>query len=268
MEPLNRCLFNTNGICDTTQEECDKHCIHTDYDKKIQELNTTWDDKFGIIDKGCTFQTSDKKCGHTMPDSLINCGYTGDETNCPAYTPKHKVIEGVGRDAEITVNAAGGKQSKTSMAMHLVDPDYLIEVFGNLAEKCEYLDEGDSTCVEPDDFERHNCYQAIVYIARYMRSGVEFELTRAMDALCLDEILQVMRIAEVLQYGADRYEPNNWRLIPQQDHINHALIHIIAHLKGDTQDDHINHALCRLMMAKLTECSKDFSYTEYKGELK
>ena len=84
-----------------------------------------------------------------------------------------------------------------------------------------------------------------------------------MDCLCDDEVQQVINIAKILQYGADRYAPNNWRLIPEEEHINHALIHLIAHLAGDTQDDHINHALCRLMMAKSTKKSENFAYGAY-----
>ena len=81
--------------------------------------------------------------------------------------------------------------------------------------------------------------------------------------LTLNKDKIITRIAKVLQYGAGRYEPNNWRLIPQEEHINHALIHIIAHLAGDTQDDHIDHALCRLMMAYSTKTSPNFCYINY-----
>ena len=34
-------------------------------------------------------------------------------------------------------------------------------------------------------------------------------------------------------------------------------------IAGDTQDDHRGHALCRLMMAKATKESENFSYNEY-----
>jgi len=84
-----------------------------------------------------------------------------------------------------------------------------------------------------------------------------------MDSLNSEEIQQVINIAKILQYGADRYAPNNWRLIPEEEHINHALIHIIAHIAGDRQDDHINHALCRLMMAYATKPSEKFAYGAY-----
>ena len=96
-----------------------------------------------------------------------------------------------------------------------------------------------------------------------MMSPDSWCLKDAMEYLEGNAIKRMIAIAKVLKYGADRYEPNNWRLIPQEDHINHALIHIIAHLMGDTQDDHIDHALCRLMMALATAPSEGFSYTSY-----
>lgn len=73
----------------------------------------------------------------------------------------------------------------------------------------------------------------------------------------------LVNIAKVLQYGAEKYRPNNWRLIPQEDHINHALIHYIAYLLGDTQDEHLQHAMCRLMMAYSMPKSSDFKYDKY-----
>lgn len=209
-----------------------------------------WDDKFGWVE-------------HTPLNYNDNLWLTNEATN------QSIMIEGVGKDAEIVTNAAGGKQSKSPMAMHLVDPYYLEEMFNDLAEKEEYCDEGDATCVRAESIDKHSCYRAIESIAAYMRSGVDFELTLAMDSLCDDKVQQVINIAKILQYGAERYKPNNWRLIPQEEHINHALVHIIAHLAGDTQDDHLNHALCRLMMAKATEKSPDFDYVKYikaKGE--
>lgn len=202
------------------------NCLYGD--KDVQ-----WDDKFGLIKIG------------------------------KDYMSEKKIIEGVGTDVEVVTNAAGGKQSKSPMAMHLVDPNYLEETFKELAEREEYCDEGDSTCVRVESIDSHSCCRAIEYIASYMRSGIDFELTCAMDCLCEDEILQVTRVAKVLQFGADRYEPNNWRLIPEEEHINHALVHIIAHLMGDTQDEHIDHALCRLMMAKATKKSETFDYDNY-----
>jgi len=53
--------------------------------------------------------------------------------------------------------------------------------------------------------------------------------------------------------GAQRYEKDNWRGIDLDDHLNHALVHIYAHLAGDAQDDHLAHAFCRMMMAVAVE---------------
>lgn len=59
----------------------------------------------------------------------------------------------------------------------------------------------------------------------------------------------VLKVARVLKHGADKYGPNNWRKLSENDHLNHAIAHIFARLAGDTQDDHLEHAACRLLMA-------------------
>ena len=58
-----------------------------------------------------------------------------------------------------------------------------------------------------------------------------------------------LAVAAVLKYGADKYGDNNWRGIPVADHLNHAMVHALAYLAGDTQDDHLEHFACRAMMA-------------------
>lgn len=192
-----------------------------------------WDNKFGVMEHHHEFDDLEKK------------------------------IEGVGRDAEIVTNSRGGKQSKSPMALHLVDPNFLSYWAKNQAEALEYLDEGDSLVVDEDDTCKYNCYRAIEHIADCMIQGDTYFLMFALDDIEVDEVKQLTRIAKVLQVGASRYAPNNWRLIPQEEHINHALIHIIAHLMGDRQDEHLDHALCRLMMAYATEKSEGFDYGKY-----
>lgn len=61
--------------------------------------------------------------------------------------------------------------------------------------------------------------------------------------------LALLDVAKVLSYGAVKYGVDNWRGIPVEDHLNHALVHIYAYLSGDTQDNHLGHATCRMMMA-------------------
>jgi len=190
-----------------------------------------WDDKFGRIDH------------HEFDDIKI---------------------EGVGRDAEVVVNAQGGKQSKTPMAMHLVDPEYLESWADNKAEELTYRDKEGCRCIDGDeDCEKFDCFNAISNIASFMQLGEKMFLDNAISDLEMDDVQALTRIAKVLQIGASRYAANNWRLIPQEEHINHALIHIIAHIAGDRQDEHLDHALCRLMMAYATERSEGFEYGAY-----
>lgn len=170
-----------------------------------------WDNKFGVIDGG-----------------------------------KNKVIEGVGKDAKVVVNAFGGKQSQPPAALHLVDPEFLSKAFYRADETI-------------------NC------IAKFMISGEKDLLISAVleigfRELNLDSHSEVLiEIGKILKYGAEKYAPNNWRLIPQEDHINHALMHYLAYFAGDTQDDHLQHCMCRLMMAYASECSEGFSYIQPTG---
>ena len=228
--------FNIDSLCNSCEpfeadniEKCTKpNCMY--------KTQTIWDDKFGIIEGGVV----DGKCGYT------------------------KVIDGVGADAEIVTNSRGGKQSKSPMAMHLIDPSFLMDWASDKMEELEYTDEDDCRCIEGEDCTLYDLYNAVYHIAEWMNGDTpDLGLLVAADYIESDSIEQLTRIAKVLQYGADRYEPNNWRLIPQEEHINHALIHIIAHLAGDRQDDHLDHALCRLMMAYATEPSEKFAYGAY-----
>jgi hypothetical protein len=47
-------------------------------------------------------------------------------------------------------------------------------------------------------------------------------------------------------------EDNNWRKLPTSVHINHMLIHIYKHLRGDTDEDHLGHCCCRAFMSWAT----------------
>lgn len=61
--------------------------------------------------------------------------------------------------------------------------------------------------------------------------------------------LATLRVGEVLKEGAEKYGEDNWRGLSVGDHLNHMLVHVYAHLAGDSQDDHLAHAACRAMMA-------------------
>ena len=184
----------------------------------------------------------DNECSLFYPDlkDCKNCVFSSPETT----TDVNVAIEGVGKDAPIEVNANGGKQSKSPMSMHLVDPEFLIHFFCGGNDTASLI---------------------ITSIAQFMQTGNSKFLYNAIKEE-QDYLDNIITIAKVLQEGARTYTPNNWRLIPQEEHINHALIHCIARLKGDTQDNHLAHALCRVMMAIATKPSEGFSYTEYKNE--
>ena len=68
----------------------------------------------------------------------------------------------------------------------------------------------------------------------------------------------LLRLNQVVGYGARKYAPNNWRKIPYEEHISHALEHLFLLLDGDLNDDHLGHALCRLAFAVATEGPFDF----------
>lgn len=184
------------------------------------------------------------------------------------WDDKFGLLEGVGKDAPIVTNDKGGKQSESPMALHLIDPTFLHEYFYELKQKLEHLDAYDCTQVDKEDEFIYNCYRAIVEIAWFMKfptSENMLYLDWALDYLneTDNEIEPIIRIGKVLKEGAEKYKPNNWRLIPQEEHINHALIHIVAAIMGDKQDNHIDHAMCRLMMAKATKKSEGFEYGAY-----
>lgn len=155
------------------------------------------------------------------------------------------VIEGVGQEAEVITNKNGGKQSKSPATLHLVDPEFLMITIGR-----KPLDDDEILS------------RAILDIVYYMNDCDREHLITSINRLEQDRIKQLLTIGKVLQYGAERYAPGNWRLIPREEHINHALIHLVASLAGDTQDDHIEHAMCRIHMAIATKESEGFSYTK------
>jgi len=58
----------------------------------------------------------------------------------------------------------------------------------------------------------------------------------------------IAAVAAVLAEGAVKYGVDNWRKIAAGDHLNHAMMHIFAHMSSDTQDEHAEHAATRILM--------------------
>jgi hypothetical protein len=67
-------------------------------------------------------------------------------------------------------------------------------------------------------------------------------------------------LAQILAMGAERYNDpkgKNWKKIPIEDHVNHAIAHLYEHLDGDTKEDHLGHAMCRAMFALYLQQERD-----------
>lgn len=69
----------------------------------------------------------------------------------------------------------------------------------------------------------------------------------------------MFRLARVLDYGAKRYAPDNWRKVTEREHVNHLLVHAYAWLSGDESDDHLGHMLTRAMMAAAVAHTNGYS---------
>lgn len=61
--------------------------------------------------------------------------------------------------------------------------------------------------------------------------------------------LGAIEVGKVLQRGLVKYGKDNWRGIPPDEHLHHAMIHLAAYFAGDRTDHHAAHAACRSLMA-------------------
>lgn len=59
----------------------------------------------------------------------------------------------------------------------------------------------------------------------------------------------LLHLANIMRYGAENHGDDNWKKGTAREHVNKALIHIMAWLDGDTQDDHLGHSAWRMMAA-------------------
>ena len=64
----------------------------------------------------------------------------------------------------------------------------------------------------------------------------------------------ILEIGKVLTYGAEKYDPENWRKVDdlQNRYTSAALRHIFAHIDGEADDQetglsHLAHAMCCLL---------------------
>lgn len=135
-----------------------------------------------------------------------------------------------GDDAPIVTNKSGGKQSVAIGDFTLLPKHFSKQFISILASDVDEYDIGKAYGKLIDFLEDHD---------------IEF-LLEAIDALSSEPLTT---IARVLEEGLKKYPRDNWKLIPFEEHINHALCHLYMFLKGDIQDRHLDHALTRIALA-------------------
>lgn len=65
----------------------------------------------------------------------------------------------------------------------------------------------------------------------------------------------IEKVVEVLTYGAEKYEPNNWQKVETYRYISALFRHIVSWLLGESDDKesskhHIDHAICNLIFIR------------------
>jgi len=98
-------------------------------------------------------------------------------------------------------------------------------------------------------------------IKTYPNGGMETIPIARFDLMPADVMI---RVGKLFRDKSRKYLKNNWRLVPQRAHINHAMAHMWAYIGGDTSDDHLAHANSRLMMAMATEDDRPYDVPEVK----
>lgn len=139
-------------------------------------------------------------------------------------------FENGGDDAPIVENTAGGKQSKAIGDFTLL-PKYFSKQFIKQLSR---------------DLDEEHVGRAYASLVDFLEDpGVDL-LYDAIDYLSNEPLTA---IARVMEEGLKKYPRDNWKLIPFEEHINHALCHLYMFLKGDIQDRHLDHALTRIALA-------------------
>lgn len=74
----------------------------------------------------------------------------------------------------------------------------------------------------------------------------------------------LLRLSQVCAEGSTRYAANNWRRIPFEDHLSHALEHLFFAMNGDRSEDHVGHALTRLAFAVAMESPGGYDFKAWR----
>lgn len=85
-----------------------------------------------------------------------------------------------------------------------------------------------------------------------MSEGVKYDASKPRWSLI--PIGTMEEVVKVLEYGANKYSPDNWKKVPQMEirYYDAAMRHIDAYWKGEYLDEesgqpHLAHAVCCLL---------------------
>lgn len=60
--------------------------------------------------------------------------------------------------------------------------------------------------------------------------------------------LGLQAVAEAMAKGAARYGDDNWRGLPKEEMVNHAIRHLVLWMAGDRSEPHAAHAAANCLM--------------------
>ena len=85
-----------------------------------------------------------------------------------------------------------------------------------------------------------------------MTEGIKYDASKPRWSLI--PIGTMEEVVKVLEYGANKYSPDNWKKVPQMEirYYDAAMRHIDAYWKGEYLDEesgqpHLAHAVCCLL---------------------
>jgi len=84
-------------------------------------------------------------------------------------------------------------------------------------------------------------------VERLASGAVDPETDTRMDKLPWAAVLMAARaMKHGMKYETDMAD--NWRKVPAERHLDHALRHVALYQTGDRSEDHVGHALNRFLM--------------------
>jgi len=73
--------------------------------------------------------------------------------------------------------------------------------------------------------------------------------SRILEKVSLFPVMVLLAVLRLLGEGAAKYGADNWRSIPAQDHLDHAMRHILRVMSGEAPWTELLNAICRCAFA-------------------